>query len=303
MFWSFVYAWIVVMKPDSIPARSSITLASGATQFVVHEAFETMWCVSGSYVAVVDAEDERDVRVGRGGRDEDLLRAGVEVLLCALAAGEEPGRLEHDVDAEVAPRKPGGVSLREHLHRLTARLDDPVAERDVACERAEHRVVLQEVGHRLRVAEVVERDDLDVGAQLLLRAEEVAADPAEAVDADPGCHALLASVCVEWVPAESMRRRSASVSDARRRPVGQRVLGDALRGLERGEATFARRGEDLPQGLRDALDALEDGRLVVAAREELRRDVDDAAGVDDVVRRVEDPRSSSRSESRASSRS
>ena len=42
--WSFVYAWIVVMKPDSIPPRSSITFASGATQFVVHEAFETMWC-------------------------------------------------------------------------------------------------------------------------------------------------------------------------------------------------------------------------------------------------------------------
>ena len=48
MLWSFVYAWIVVMKPDSIPARSSSTFASGATQFVVHEAFETMWCASGS---------------------------------------------------------------------------------------------------------------------------------------------------------------------------------------------------------------------------------------------------------------
>ena len=48
MLWSFVYAWIVVMKPDSIPARSSSTFASGATQFVVQEAFETMWCAAGS---------------------------------------------------------------------------------------------------------------------------------------------------------------------------------------------------------------------------------------------------------------
>jgi hypothetical protein len=50
------------------------------------------------------------------------------------------------------------------------------------------------VGHRLRVAEVVDRDDLDVGAELLLCAEEVAADPAEAVDAHPDCHAVVASV-------------------------------------------------------------------------------------------------------------
>ena len=42
MLWSFVYAWIVVMKPDSTPARSSSTFTSGATQLVVHEAFETM---------------------------------------------------------------------------------------------------------------------------------------------------------------------------------------------------------------------------------------------------------------------
>ena len=46
--WSFVYAWIVVMKPRSIPKRSCSTLASGATQFVVQDAFETIACRSGS---------------------------------------------------------------------------------------------------------------------------------------------------------------------------------------------------------------------------------------------------------------
>ena len=40
--WSFVYAWIVVMKPRSIRYASCRTLATGATQFVVQEAFETM---------------------------------------------------------------------------------------------------------------------------------------------------------------------------------------------------------------------------------------------------------------------
>ena len=40
--WSFVYAWIVVMKPLWISPSSCSTFASGATQFVVQEAFEMM---------------------------------------------------------------------------------------------------------------------------------------------------------------------------------------------------------------------------------------------------------------------
>ena len=42
MRWSFVYAWIVVMNPTSIPKESFSTFASGATQFVVHDALETI---------------------------------------------------------------------------------------------------------------------------------------------------------------------------------------------------------------------------------------------------------------------
>ena len=47
-FWSCVYACTVVMKPCSMPARSSSTFASGASAFVVHDAFETITCSSAS---------------------------------------------------------------------------------------------------------------------------------------------------------------------------------------------------------------------------------------------------------------
>src|SRR5882762_1099095 len=47
--WSFVYAWIVVMKPIWMPNASSSTFAIGATQLVVHEALEITWWVAGSY--------------------------------------------------------------------------------------------------------------------------------------------------------------------------------------------------------------------------------------------------------------
>jgi hypothetical protein len=41
------------------------------------------------------------------------------------------------------------------------------------------------VRHRVHVAEVVERDDLEIGVALERGAEEVAADAAEAIDPNP----------------------------------------------------------------------------------------------------------------------
>ncbi len=116
-------------------------------------------------LVVVHPEDDRDVRIGRGRRDDDLLRARVEVLLGTFAIGEEARRLEYDVDAEVAPRERARVALREHPNLLAGRAKRPVGELDLTLERAECRVVAQEVRHRLRVAEVVQRHDLEVGAE------------------------------------------------------------------------------------------------------------------------------------------
>src|ERR1035437_4368756 len=47
-FWSLVYAWMVVIRPRSMPNVSSMTLAIGARQFVVHEALEMMLWLAGS---------------------------------------------------------------------------------------------------------------------------------------------------------------------------------------------------------------------------------------------------------------
>ena len=46
--WSAVYAWIVVISPRSIPIASCSTLATGARQFVVHDALEMTSWLSGS---------------------------------------------------------------------------------------------------------------------------------------------------------------------------------------------------------------------------------------------------------------
>ena len=46
--WSFVYEWIVFMRPRLIPNVSFRTFATGARQFVVHEPHEMTSCFAPS---------------------------------------------------------------------------------------------------------------------------------------------------------------------------------------------------------------------------------------------------------------
>ena len=126
-----------------------------------------------------------------------FLAPAVEVLGGVGALGEEAGRLDHDVDAEVAPRQRGRVALGEHLDLVAVDDQGAVGDGDLARERAEDRVVLEQVPERPRVGDVVDGDDLDVRARLVRCAEDVAADAAEAVDPDAYSHGLEPFPCSE----------------------------------------------------------------------------------------------------------
>ena len=145
---------------------------------------------------VIHAEDERHVRVGRRGRDDDLLRARFQMELGLLTLREQAGGLEDDLHTQVLPRQARRIPLVQETELISPRTDDAVADRHVAGHRAEHRVVLQEVCHRRSVAQVVHGYEVDVGLLADGRAEEVAADSPEAVDANAHAHShvLLSSV-------------------------------------------------------------------------------------------------------------
>ena len=51
ILWSFVYEWIVVMRPFLTPKASFMTLTTGAMQFVVHDAFDNILSLAASYVS------------------------------------------------------------------------------------------------------------------------------------------------------------------------------------------------------------------------------------------------------------
>ncbi len=89
---------------------------------------------------------------------------------------------------EIGPLQRRRVALGEGLDRGTIDADLVVGVGDVTREPTQDRVVLQQVREGLVVGEVVDSDDLDVCAGGLHSAEEVAADAAEAVDADAYGH-------------------------------------------------------------------------------------------------------------------
>ena len=109
-------------------ARSSnvscSTLAIGARQLVVHDAFEMIVVLRRVVVAVVDAQHDGDVLVLGRRRDDDLLGAAVDVRPGLGGVGEEAGRLDDDVGAELLPRQRRRVALLEHLDACAA--DDDV---------------------------------------------------------------------------------------------------------------------------------------------------------------------------------
>ncbi len=135
--------------------------------------------------------------------------AGAEMMTFLAPASRWPLALAASVKMPVdsttmsTPRSPQGSSesgprCARALILLVADDDRVVTfERDVLRQPTEDGVVLQQVCQARVVRQVVDRDDLDVsGAERLLRidgTEEVTADPAESVYANPNGHYELLS--------------------------------------------------------------------------------------------------------------
>ena len=163
----------------------------------LHQRHETVGgtrCVRNDLVLlrverlVVDPVDERLVGTAARRRDDHERCAAIEVEPGLVPVVEHTGRLDHDVDTELAPRNVGRVALAQHLECVGADLDAGFRGADLVRQRAHHRVVLQQVRHRVERPEVVHRDEVDVGATLLRCSEEVAADTTESVDANSHRH-------------------------------------------------------------------------------------------------------------------
>ncbi len=143
---------------------------------------------------MIDAVDDGLLDAGAARRrNDDFLRAAVDVLAGRFGGAEQARALEHHVHPEVAPRQLGRITLREHLDPVAVDDDVAAVDVDLAVELAVCRVVARQVRVGLGVAQVVEGDDVELARAAILvdGTHYVAPDAAVAVDADLNCHVLL----------------------------------------------------------------------------------------------------------------
>ena len=138
-------------------------------QLVVQLALETTFWSLGIVVLVVDLEDEGGVHVLGWGRDHDLLGAALDVGRGLLAVGEDAGRLDDYVGANVAPGDLGGVSLGEGLDLAVADAKDVAVELHVLGPDAVRRVALEQQREAIHRHQIVYGNDLDVVIAALYR--------------------------------------------------------------------------------------------------------------------------------------
>ena len=148
---------------------------------------------------VVHAVDEHRRVVLRRGRQHDLLRAGVEVLLRGGLVEEQAGGFDDDVGADFVPLQVGRIAFLGQADLLAVDDQGVAFDLHVALEAAVHGVVAQHVGQVVRLQQVVDGDDLDVVAEVLHgRAQHVASDAAEAVDANLDRHSWKTPAAAPW---------------------------------------------------------------------------------------------------------
>ena len=139
-------------------------------------------------VGVVDAINKRGICSSGGRGDDDHSRACREVCRSLVALSEKASRLDHHVNTQLLPRQLGWVSFRKHLQLLAIDHDAVIGRCHRVGKHTHHRVVLQQVSHRLFVAQVVDSDDVDIGPVFLHRPPKAAPNTTKTVDAYTYCH-------------------------------------------------------------------------------------------------------------------
>jgi hypothetical protein len=122
-----------------------------------------------------------------GGQDH-LAGAGLDVPSGVGAGAEPAGRLDHDLGAQLVPRRRARVSLRRDVDPPPRDEERAIHHFDRIREAPVDGVQGEQMGERRRVGDVVDGDDLQVGAPLDSGAQDGATDPAEAVDGDSSWH-------------------------------------------------------------------------------------------------------------------
>ncbi len=174
-------------KPRLMPKVSSRTLATVARQLVVQEALDTSSCLTGSYFCSLTPS----TTVMSGSLAGAVMTTFLAPACRCLDEVARSRKIPVDSTTIPTPISPqgsvaGSLAEQTRISRPLTKIASPLAFTS-AVERAVDGVVLQEMGQRLGVGQVVDRHHLDV-RRLQGRAKEHPADPSEPVHSDAHCH-------------------------------------------------------------------------------------------------------------------
>ena len=158
--------------------------------------------VLGRIVLVfVDAQHNGQIFAFGRSRNDDFLRAaGSDVIDCAFDSltllvdtvfldGEQTGRFNDDVNAEVTPFDGGGVGFLENLDLLAIDDETVISNFHCAVEATISRIVFQQVRHGLRITNVVERDHFQfIRIHIANGFQHLASDSSKSVNTNFCCH-------------------------------------------------------------------------------------------------------------------
>jgi hypothetical protein len=109
----------------------------------------------------------------------------------ALGVGprtEVAGRLDDDVDVQLRPWQRAEIVLAEDSDLVPVDGHDVAVTGDLAGKAPVDRVVLEQLGEHGGIGDVVDGNDVEIGAALERGAQNAAADAAETVDSDASRH-------------------------------------------------------------------------------------------------------------------
>ncbi len=109
-----------------------------------------------------------------------------------VAGRENSGAFERDIDAKISVRQIARILNRSHLDGTATGIQCVAMNCDGVGEPAMDAIEAEQVRIGFNRAEIVDRDDFNIGAPAFDDgAQHVAADPTEAVDRDLDCHSCL----------------------------------------------------------------------------------------------------------------
>src|SRR5690606_20524309 len=168
------------------------------TQFLVQRSNQGSQTVGGARCVgdngigalqnvVVHAVHDRGVHIlATGGRDDDFLGTGLNVLTSLFLGGESAGTFQHYVHTQLSPRQGQRIALAQQADTVAVDHQMIAIQRHISVETAMHGVIASQVFVDLGTARGVDGHDLDIVffAVLVVGTQDHAADTTITIDCD-----------------------------------------------------------------------------------------------------------------------